>query len=231
MAETNANIEAADHLREHADHAGHDGPSHRRIETIEIIEAVVLAMVVVVTAWSGYQAARWEGDSGLSYETASEDRALSQHASLQSGQQILYDTVSFNSWLDAYTAGNKQVAAIYLRRFSPNLRRAFDAWIKLDPFHNPAAPPGPRFMPQYKDPLQAKADAYDRKALATFDAGVVQRDRSEDYVRITVVLAAVLFLIAVGQRFKIRGVRVAVTAVAGVFLAYALIVVLLYPRS
>ena len=32
----------------------------------------------------------------------------------------------------------------------------------------------------------------------------------EKYVRVTVILAAVLFLIAIGQRFKIRGVRYAV---------------------
>ena len=120
---------------------------------------------------------------------------------------------------------------MYERRFSPAYRAAFDAWIKLDPLNNPSAPPGPRYMPQYKDPLQAKSDVYDKKALAAFDAGIVERDRAEAYVRITVVLAAVLFLIAVGQRFKIRGVREAVTVLAGVFLIYALIVVLTYPRS
>ena len=42
-------------------------------------------------------------------------------------------------------------------------------------------------------------------------------------MRITVVLAAVLFLIAIGQRFKIRGVRYAVNIVAGIFLVYSLV--------
>jgi len=32
--------------------------------------------------------------------------------------------------------------------------------------------------------------------------GVESRDRAEHYVRVTVLLAAVLFLIALGQRFK-----------------------------
>ena len=28
---------------------------------LEIVEAIVLAMVAIATAWSGYQSARWDG--------------------------------------------------------------------------------------------------------------------------------------------------------------------------
>ncbi len=46
----------------------------------------------------------------------------------------------------------------------------------------------------------------------------------------TVFLAAVLFLIAIGQRFKIRGVRYSVNTIAGVFLVYAVILLATYPH-
>ena len=49
-------------------------------------------------------------------------------------------------------------------------------------------------------------------------------------MRVTVILAAVLFLIAIGQRFKIRGVRYSVNIVAGVFLVYALFLIAIYPH-
>jgi hypothetical protein len=35
--------------------------SQARLEVIEIIEALILALVAVATAWSGYQAAAWAG--------------------------------------------------------------------------------------------------------------------------------------------------------------------------
>src|SRR5437016_12745124 len=35
--------------------------SQSRFEAIEIIEALILALVAVATAWSGYQAAQWAG--------------------------------------------------------------------------------------------------------------------------------------------------------------------------
>ena len=46
----------------------------------------------------------------------------------------------------------------------------------------------------------------------------------------TVILATVLFLVAIGQRFKIRSVRYAVNVVAGVFLVIALYLFLTYPH-
>jgi hypothetical protein len=39
-----------------------------------------------------------------------------------------------------------------VKRFTPEYRVAFDAWLKLDPLNNEDAPPGPRFMPECKEP-------------------------------------------------------------------------------
>ena len=85
-------------------------------------------------------------------------------------------------------------------------------------------------MPEYKDPLVEKAAELNKEASHAFDLGVEYRATAEKYVRITVVLAAVLFLIAIGQRFKIRGVRYAVNIVAGIFLFYSLYLFLIYPH-
>jgi hypothetical protein len=63
MTETGGtNIEIAHHLNETK--KGEHQPSHRA-ETLEVFEAIVLAVVAVATAWSGYQAARWDGRQSL----------------------------------------------------------------------------------------------------------------------------------------------------------------------
>ena len=95
---------------------------------------------------------------------------------------------------------------------------------------DPAAPPGPRYMQEYEDPLTEQAAELNKEASHAFDLGVEFRKTGEKYVRVTVFLAAVLFLIAIGQRFKIRGVRYAVNIVAGVFLVYAMILFIVYPH-
>jgi len=53
-----------------------DPASERRFEAIEIIEAVILALVAVATAWSGYQAAQWAGKRAERYAKASRLRWL-----------------------------------------------------------------------------------------------------------------------------------------------------------
>jgi hypothetical protein len=53
MPETgDSNIEVAQHLSEHKESAQSSGH-----EILEIVEALVLAVVAISTAWSGYQAA------------------------------------------------------------------------------------------------------------------------------------------------------------------------------
>jgi hypothetical protein len=231
MPEGNVNSEVAEHLREHGHHSGGNGGARRRLEWVEILEAILLSLVALATAWSGYQAAKWDGESAREYATSSRLRAESSKASLSSNQTLIYNAGTFNAWLQADVSGEKKLADILARRYTPEYKVAFDAWLKLDPLHNPKAPPGPRYMPQYKDPLAAKGSELDQQATEAFAAGVDDRASAEHYVRVTVVLAAVLFLIALGQRFDFRGVRIAVISVAGVFLVYAAVLMLTYPHA
>jgi hypothetical protein len=235
MPEGNINAEIAEHLREHADHDERDGqaahkPSRRRIETIEILEAILLAVVAIVTALSGYQAARWDGESAKEYATSSRLRTEANGTQLTANQTLIYNAGTFTAWLQAYAQHEKYLQQLLSRRFTPEYKVAFDAWLAIHPFTDPNAPPGPRYMPEYKDPLVEQTAVLSKEASHAFDLGVGYRATAEKYVRITVVLAAVLFLIAIGQRFKIRGVRYAVNIVAGFFLVYSLYLFLIYPH-
>jgi hypothetical protein len=54
------------------DPSAREGPAAERRgweELIEIAEVVVLAIVAVATAWSGYQAAKWDGRQSAQYAT------------------------------------------------------------------------------------------------------------------------------------------------------------------
>ena len=81
--------------------------------------------------------------------------------SLSGKQTILYDTNNVNSWFQAMQAGDKEYADFLVRRMTPDYRVAFEAWIKTDPIHNLKAPLGPRYMPQWSDPLAEKAAQLD----------------------------------------------------------------------
>ena len=60
--------------------------------------------------------------------------------------------------------------------------------------------------------------------------GTEARETADRYVRLTVLFATVLFLVAISQRFTYRTVRLAATSLAGVLMIIALIGVITLPR-
>ncbi len=59
----------------------------------------------------------------------------------------LGDALVFNAWLGASVSSDQEVQDIAVRRFRPELKVAFDAWLATDPDHNPDAPRDPRPCP------------------------------------------------------------------------------------
>jgi len=176
--------------------------------TIEILEAVILALVALATAWSGFQAAQWDGHQAELYGEANllSIRAISLNTS--DGQDHLYNTNVLNAWLNANLQGQKQIAQFYERRFLTEYKIAFDAWIKTDPINNSDAPPGPTYVPGYRSSKMEEASNLSREALSKFDQGTKARATADDYVQNTVFLATVLVLAAISQRFKIKSIRI-----------------------
>src|SRR6266581_3462229 len=92
----------------------------RRWETfVEVIEVIVLAIVAVATSWTGYSAARWDGQQSLLYGHASADRFKADAASTRGGQELVADSSMFTAYLQAHAAGDTRLAAVYVRRFTP----------------------------------------------------------------------------------------------------------------
>ncbi len=199
-------------------------------QTVEIIEAFLLAIVAVATAWSGYQAARWDGRQAELYGESSTMRNEADQALTLGGQQRLLDITTFNTWIEARNEGLDDLAVLYERRFSPEFKIAFDHWIALDPFSNPNVPPGPSFMPHYENPLLEKGVRLNEASDRTFDEGTESRHQADEYIRTTVVLATVLFLLALSQRFLIRRVRIAVVVLAAALMVYGLVTIMTFPR-
>ena len=90
------------------------------------------------------------------------------------------------------------------------------------------APAGPSFMPEYRNP-QIKGAAANREASRIFDDGTAARKQSEEYTGTTVVLATVLFLVALSPRFRSRRVRFALLLLTGGLAVYALATILTFP--
>ena len=165
--------------------------------------------MAVLAAFSGYAAAKWGTESSVSLAKASAARTKANRADLEGLQLRTLDSVSFNAWFTAFTAGNASAERLAERRLRPGYRPAFYAWLATDPAHNPNAPPGPSYMPQYVIPQEVAASALDATADASFAKGSAAGATGDKYVRDTVFLATVLFLVGISSHFPLRGARYA----------------------
>jgi hypothetical protein len=229
MPEGLSPIEVGRKLHEHNEEPHQPAAGTRHSRLVQIGEAVLLSLVTIAAAWSGYAAAVWGTESRAELAQAATLRNLATRADLSALSTRNFDSSTFTAWFTAFTLDDPQKQAVAERRFRPEFKVAFDAWIATDPFHNPQSPPGPTYMPQYKLVDQAKADALDREAVAASAAGNHAGQVGDDYIRITVFLAAVLFLVGIGSTFKLHTVRYALIGVGSVLLILATVLILQQP--
>jgi hypothetical protein len=220
--------EVGKEISEHKKHAhGKEDERHERL--LAIMEAVLLSIVAVLAAYSGYAAAKWATESSVTLAKASAERTKANRADTQAIVTRTLDSASFNAWFTAFTAGNAKAERLAARRMRPGYRPAFKAWLATDPAHNPNAPPGPAYMPQYVIPQEAAAKVLDTRADAAFDGGAHAGETSDKYIRDTVFLATVLFLVGISGHFRIRQARLGLIGVAALLLVFAVIQLLTLP--
>lgn len=207
-----------------------DVGSSRSEFVIEILEAIILALVAIATAWSGFQAAQWDGYQTELYAESNILNVEAEGLLTIVGEERLYDTITLEAWIDAKLQGREQLAEFYERRFRDEYRPAFEAWMKTDPINNTQAPPGPGFMPEYKSARLEEATNLSHEASAKFHQGTKARATADEYVRNTVFLATVLVLMAISQRFEIKSVRTGLIILSFGLLAFGILRMFMLPR-
>jgi hypothetical protein len=229
MAEGLSASEVGKEIGEHASHGDGHGGETRHDRRLSIVEAVLLSLVAVLAAYSGFAAAKWSTESSISLARASALRTKANRADLEALQVRTFDSVSFNAWFTAFTAGNANAERLAEKRLRPGYRPAFYAWLATDPAHNPNSPPGPAYMPQYVIPQAQASERYDKGADVAFSKGQNAGATGDKYVRDTVFLATVLFLVGISGHFRLRQARYALVGVAGLLLVFSVVQLLGLP--
>ncbi len=224
--------EVGKEISEHREHTS--GDDHEEVRGkdryVTIIEAALLAFVAVMAAWSGFASAKWGTESSLDLAKASAARTEANRVSAAGDATKNFDALTFTDWYTAYLLGHQSGITVAERRFRPQFRVAFDAWLTTNPFTNPNAPPGPTYMPQYVQPELAQTNLLDAQADADYARGETAATNSDNYVRITVYLATVLFLVGISSHFKVRSARIGLVVVGAGILTFSIVLLIEAPK-
>lgn len=178
-----------------------------RSDRLEIVATVLLALAAVATAWSSYQASRWNGEQAQAASRANASRTNAARAAALASSQTQIDVATFIQWVDAAAHGDEALQQFYEQRFRPEFRPAFDAWLATNPLTNPNAPPSPFAIPEYQ--LAATADAQRLDAQTDVLAAAIPRNvqRATNYVLGVVLFAVALFFAGMSTKVRGRGAR------------------------
>jgi hypothetical protein len=200
---------------------------------IELAATVVLSVAVLVAAWSAYQATRWSGEQAKAASTFTS--TLTQWTDLTTivTAQLVADNQAVASWILMAADANASGMEAIEERVSDNLRPAFEAWLA-------SAPPGdiptgtPFDTAEYDESAGQVLDARDTLFNEAFNAAAAAREAnqtSDNFVLITVIMAAAMFFAGVGTKLRGRSVRVVMLGVATMLFVGGAVVVALLPQN
>jgi len=171
--------------------------------------------------WSGIQATNYNQANALRVESARE----STTAGLLTG----LDVALFMAWFNATSADNDRLAQFYSRRFRPEFRQAFDAWLATEPLTNPQAPATP--FNNYRSESARRARELEDQSKAMFAAGHDANHYADSYVLGTVVFAVVLFFCGIVPQFTDFRLRLVLLGMGMLLLLFGLSKILVLPRA
>jgi hypothetical protein len=169
---------------------------------VEIGATLLLALAAVATAWSSYQASRWNGEQALAAGRTNAIRIQAARAASLAEAETQVDVATFTQWVNAEASENTALADFYRNRFRQEFRPAFRAWMATGPFENPDAPLTPFAMPEYRLAATADAERLDQAAEASSASVATNIQRATNYVLGVVLFAVALFF--AGMSTKLR---------------------------
>jgi hypothetical protein len=197
----------------------------------ETIATVLLAAAAVATAWATYQAAHWRSEQAAAGNRSTAARVQANRAAALANRQVQVQVETFIQWVNARAAGKERLATFYRRRFRPEFRPAFAAWVATRPFTTPGAPPTPFDMPQYRSAAVAQADRLEAKGAGESKVAAGYLERADRYTLCVVMFAMTLFFAGLSTRLRSPRAQTALVAIGCVVFLGAAIWAATFPVS
>jgi hypothetical protein len=213
-------VEVAEQQKRHREKGHEDQPTTRSGRFLQIGEAILLSLVTVSAAWCGFAAAQYGTESRIDFSEAGQLRTDADSLLLSSLEIENMNQQNFNSWWVAYLLEDEAGMTFAETLFRPDFRASFDDWRSQGGPENKTVP-SPFLLESYERPLinagqEKLAEANNLQAM-----GVSKGIHGDQYVRITVFLSGILFLVGISSTFSLHKVRYALISVGGILLIAA----------
>jgi hypothetical protein len=190
----------------------------------ETIVLIVLSVTAVLTAWCGFESAKWSGEMSVAFSEASSSRMQAARQSGIANAALQADLTIWGVYVQARAQGDTALATFVEKRFTDHFQVAYRAWIAQG---EPTS--GPFRMKEYVPPGTTEAAAADQRADSRFAEALAYNERGDNYALLTVLFALVLFFAAASTRLVRSTAQWILIGVAITFLIAATAILATFP--
>ena len=169
---------------------------------LELLSVMLLALIIVLTAWCAYQSTLWGGIQTFKLVDVNAANRQAAELNIRQGQYSMVDAMMFFQYVNAVNNNDQKLSDFYFERFRPDFKPAVQAWLDTNPFDNPDAPPHPFVMKEYKRTFAEQAEQKITIAESKMDEAQQANKNSDNYVLFTVIYASILFLGSLVTKFS-----------------------------
>ena len=173
---------------------------------LELIAVILLGVTTVGTAWCGFQAARWNGQSGDLNRLASQNQVEGARLFGLATQRVSYDSTVVAKYAEASQAGNAALLKFYRETLvRPEFLPVLDRWEAAVKAGEPTVG-----VFEDKEYLAGQFAPYYESVAASEQASRESQQASvaaDGYVGTTILLAVALFFAGVTSSFLYRPAR------------------------
>ena len=196
-------------------------PTARARETVVLI---VLSITAVLTAWCGFQSAKWSGEMSIAFSQASSARIEAARLAGVANAARQADLTIWGVYLQARAQGDTALASYVEQRFTDHFREAYRTWIA-----EKQPTDGPFTMKEYVPPGTAEAAAADERADSRFADALRFNKYGDNYTILTVLFAMVLFFAATSTKLGGSHAQWILLGVGTMFLVTGTVILAAFP--
>lgn len=199
-------------------------------QVVSIATTILLGLIAIATAWSGFQATKWGGKMTNLYAAAGVARSNSVETLLTANQETLLDVQLFVEWINAINENDTRRSEFYFQRMRDEVTPVMEAWLATNPADNPDAPESPFAMPVYIQKKRLEAVEKELEAVDLTEQAIEANKIGDDYVLTTVILATGLFFAGIAPlRTRHPQIQVIIFIMALAAFLYGTYLMISYP--
>jgi len=208
--------------------------SERFSNKMELASAIVMSLAALLTAWCGFQNSRWGSIQSVQLAEANLKHSDAMEKTLDATQHHMMDGIIALNFINGVVEGRQELCAFYIARARPELSKIMAEWLESKPLENKEAYPHPLASPEYAEMIKkqnAESEAL-RKEAETSRATALYADKiGDNYLLLTILFSAVLFLGGIESKFDAMKVRLMLLSLSGLLFLFSVYRLVLLPLA